>query len=296
VKLRVGVAPDSWGIWFPSDPLQPPWQRYLDEIVQAGFEWTELGPYGYLPTDPTVLRGELERRGLGLLGGTQEVALHDAAALPDGMEQTLRVCELVATLGGRFLVLLPAMYSDVHGALLRPTRPSEDQWKQQVEGSNALGRMVQERFGGQLTLAFHPHGDSYVETPEQVERYLAETDPRTVAICMDTGHYAYRGGDPIDFMRRHHDRAPYLHIKTVDGALRERAQAEQMPFVKAVQIGTFCEPEQGSIDFAAFAAVLREIHYDGWAAVEQDMYPCDFDVPLPVARRTRAYLARVGLS
>jgi inosose dehydratase len=230
-----------------------------------------------------------------MLGGTQDVALHDAAALPGGLEQTRRVCALVAELGGRFLVLLPEMYSDVHGTVLRPTRPTEDQWKQQVESSNALGRMVQEEFGGQLTLAFHPHGDSYVETPEQVERYLAETDPRCVAICMDTGHYAYRGGDPIAFMRRHHDRAPYLHIKTVDAALRERAQAEQTPFARAVQMGTFCEPEQGSIDFAALAAALREIDYDGWAAVEQDMYPCDFDVPLPVARRTRAYLARVGL-
>src|SRR5437762_7978010 len=59
VKLRVGVAPDSWGIWFASDPLQTPWQRYLDEVAEAGYEYTELGPYGYLPTDPATLRGEL---------------------------------------------------------------------------------------------------------------------------------------------------------------------------------------------------------------------------------------------
>lgn len=295
MKLTVGTAPDSWGVWFPDDPLQTPWKRYLDEAAEAGYEWTELGPYGYLPTDPRVLRDELERRGLRLLAGVQIGPLHDAAAVPTQRDEVARLGDLLAALGARFLVLIADSYRAVSGDLLRPARLDPDGWKQLVETTNLLGRLVEERFPGQLQLAFHSHADSHVEHPEQLEALLAETDPRLVKVCMDTGHYAYRGGDPLDFMRRHHARTPYLHIKTVDGALRERVLAEDLPFPTAVRLGAFCEPQDGVIDFAAFARVLAEIDYDGWAAVEQDMYPCDFDKPLPIATRTRVYLNGLGL-
>jgi inosose dehydratase len=295
VGLRVGTAPDSWGVWFPSDPLQTPWQRYLDEVVEAGYEWTELGPYGYMPTDARALRGELERRGLLLLGGVEIGSLHDGAAVQTVREEVTRLGDLLAELGARFLVLIPDSYRATNGERLRPARLEPDGWKQLVETTNLLGRLVEERYPGQLRLAFHSHADSHVEEPAQLEALVAETDPRYVGVCMDTGHYAYRGGDPIEFMRRHHARTPYLHIKTVDAALRERVLAEDLPFPTAVRLGAFCEPQDGVIDFAAFARMLAEIDYDGWAAVEQDMYPCDFDKPLPIATRTRAYLNSLGL-
>jgi inosose dehydratase len=295
MKVRVGTAPDSWGVWFPDDPLQTPWQRYLDEAAEAGYEWTELGPYGYMPTDPRVLRGELERRGLRMLGGVEIGPLHDAAAVPTLREEVARLGDLLAALDGRFLVLIADSYRAMNGERLRPARLDPDGWKQLIETTNLLGRLVEERFGGQLRLAFHSHADSHVEEPEQVEALVAETDPRYVGICMDTGHYAYRHGDPLEFMRRHHARTPYLHIKTVDAALRERARREDLPFPTAVRLGAFCEPPAGVIDFEAFTRVLEEIDYDGWAAVEQDMYPCDFDKPLPIARRTLAYLKGLGL-
>jgi inosose dehydratase len=63
-RIRVGSAPDSWGVWFPDDPEQVPWQRFLDEVSACGYEWIELGPYGYLPTDPARLADELGSRGL----------------------------------------------------------------------------------------------------------------------------------------------------------------------------------------------------------------------------------------
>jgi inosose dehydratase len=282
-------------VWFSSDPLQTPWQRYLDEVVEAGYEWTELGPYGYMPTDPRVLRGELARRGLRLLGGVEIGPLHDGAAVPTLREEVRRLGDLLAELGARFLVLIPDSYRAINGERLRPARLEPDGWRQLVETTNLLGRLVEERYAGQLHLAFHSHADSHVEEPEQLEALVAETDARYVGICMDTGHYAYRGGDPIEFMRRHHTRTPYLHIKTVDAALREQVRAEDLPFPEAVRLGAFCEPQAGVIDFAAFARMLEEIDYDGWAAVEQDMYPCDFDKPLPIATRTRAYLNSLGL-
>jgi sugar phosphate isomerase/epimerase len=142
---------------------------------------------------------------------------------------------------------------------------------------------------------FHPHADSHVETAIQVERYLADTDPAYVNLCLDTGHYAYRGGDPLDLMRRHHDRIPYLHIKTVDAAIRQKVQAEDLSFSEAVRLGICVVPPAGVIDFVAFKRMLDEVGFDGYAIVEHDLYPCAFDVPLPIATRTRTYLSKIGL-
>jgi inosose dehydratase len=295
MKLVVGTAPDSWGVWFPNDPLQTPWQRYLDEVARAGYQWTELGPYGYLPTDPATLSSELERRGLKLLGGTMGGDLHDAEALPALREQAERVGDLLVALGGMFLVLLPSAYRDMDGNLLRQPALDKEGWGQLVDSTNDLGRLTSERFGGQLQLAFHSHGDSHVEYAAQLETLLEQTDPEAVKVCMDTGHYVYRDGDLQEFMRRHHARTPYLHIKTVDGAKREQVLAQGLSFVQATRMGAFCEPPGGIIDWPAFADVLREIDYNGYAAVEQDLYPCDFDVPLPIATRTCAYLKSIGL-
>src|SRR5436190_24022705 len=80
MPVLLGTAPDSWGVWHPNDPLQTPWHRFLDEVVEAGYVRIELGPFGYLPTDPAVLRPELERRGLTLAGATFGGALHEPAA------------------------------------------------------------------------------------------------------------------------------------------------------------------------------------------------------------------------
>ncbi len=295
MAVQLGTAPDSWGVWHPSDPKQTPWHRFMDEAVQAGYTRIELGPYGYLPTDPATLRRELEQRGLTLAGGTFGGALHRPDARADIEEQVRQVGDLVGEMGGGYLVLLPAAYRDDAGAFIDPRTLDDAGWHQFIETTNGLGRLAQERFGGRLQVVFHPHADSHVETPEQVERFLDETDPAVVGLCLDTGHYAYRDGDSIDLMRRRHDRIPYLHIKTVDGERLRQAHAGDLSFPEAVAAGVFCEPDVGVIDFPAFTRLLDQLGFDGYAIVEHDLYPCAFDVPLPIATRTRTYLGGIGL-
>ena len=96
-------------------------------------------------------------------------------------------------------------------------------------------------------------------------------------------------------MRRHHHRIPYLHLKSIDGEVQKKVEAEGVPFATAVAMEVFCEPSMGAVDFIALRDVLHEINYHGWAIVEQDMYPAPFDKPLPIARRTRAYLRQIGI-
>ena len=128
-----------------------------------------------------------------------------------------------------------------------------------------------------------------------MERFLDDTDPARVSLCLDTGHYAYRGGDCVAFMRKHHERIQYLHIKSVDRDIQKKVEAENIPFARAVGMDMFCEPSEGVVDFIALRDLLGELDYDGWAIVEHDMYPAPFDKPLPIAKRTRSYLREIGL-
>jgi len=294
MNIKIGSAPDSWGVWFPSDPKQTPWHRFLDEIAVAGYEWTELGPYGYLPKDLPTVRSELAKRGLKVSGTFVMRHLEDASAWPELERDVLGVGELLAALGAKFLILIDDTYTNLFTG--RPTGPAvldKRGWQSLVDTTHKVARIAKEKFG--LRLVFHPHAETHVETESQIVSLLEMSDPKLVSLCLDTGHHAYRGGEPVSFLRRHHQRIHYLHLKSVDPELQRKVQAEHIPFATAVAMAMFCEPSKGVIDFLALRDVLREIDYDGWATVEQDMYPTAFDKPLPIAKRTRAYLREIGI-
>ncbi|HLJ11493.1 MAG TPA: sugar phosphate isomerase/epimerase [Planctomycetaceae bacterium] len=294
MKVKIGTAPDNWGVWFPSDPKQTPWNRFLDEVVEAGYDCIELGPYGYLPTDKAKLHDELGKRKLQVAGTFAMGHLEDDASWPALEKQVLGAGESLSSLGARFLVLIDDTYTDLFtGKAYRPARLNDSEWKKLIDRTHQIADIAHDRFG--LTVVFHPHAETHVEYEDQIERLLADTNPERVFLCLDTGHHAYRGGDPVAFMRRHHKRIPYLHLKSVDRDIQKRVERDHVPFAIAVGQDMFCEPSKGAVDFPAFRNVLREIDYDGWAIVEQDMYPAPFDKPMPIAKRTREYLRKIGI-
>jgi inosose dehydratase len=294
MNIKVGTGPDNWGVWFPQDDKQTPWDRYLDEVVQAGYDLTELGPYGYLPASTETLRRELDSRGLKLEAGFTFGDFSDPTKWDDLVKETVGAGALVSSLGARFHLLIDYPYTNLFtGESIAPPRLDEDAWKRFVNTVTQLASLVRERFG--LTAVFHPHAETHIEYEDQIERFLADTDPSVVSLCLDTGHHAYRGGDPVRFMRKHHARIPYLHLKSVDREMQTKVEKEGIPFAKAVEMDMFCEPSKGAVDFEAFRDVLKEIDYEGCAIVEQDMYPAPFNKPLPIAKRTRDYLRRIGI-
>src|SRR5262245_21543245 len=159
MNINIGTAPDSWGVWFADDPRQTPWHRYLDEIVEAGYEWTELGPYGYLPTDLTGLRAELDRRGLKVCGTFAMGHLEDPAAWPGLEKQVLGAGEALAALGAKFLLLIDDTYTDpLTGRKTAPARLDEGGWKRLIDRTHQIADMARDRFG--LRLVFHPHAET----------------------------------------------------------------------------------------------------------------------------------------
>ncbi|MEV6600860.1 TIM barrel protein [Actinoplanes sp. NPDC051346] len=293
-RLRLGSCPDSWGVWFADDPRQTPWPRFLDELSGAGYRWLELGPYGYLPTDPAQLRDELARRDLVCAGGTVAGVGGPHKDFADVVAETRKVAELTRALGARNLIFVPVpgYRDDVTGAYHEPAELSPERWRTLVDNSNTLGRILAEEYG--LAMRFHPHADYHVETQTQTERFLADTDPRWVSLCLDTGHLAYRRADVPSLIRKYPDRIGYVHIKQMDPAIAARAAAEDLPFGQAVARGASVEPPAGAPDVPSVLTALEELDADLFVVVEQDMYPVDFDEPLPIATRTRAYLNSVS--
>jgi inosose dehydratase len=293
MTVKVAVAPDSWGIWFPDDPQQTPSSRFLDEVVEAGFDAIELGPFGYLPTDRNLLKQALDSHGLTLTGAFVFQDFQESGAWSQIQDEVARICELLNAFGSRYLVLLNTMYTDLLTGAPGPTRSLDDDgWKRMMETVHAIGAYAHQQG---IRAVYHPHADSFVQHEDEIERFLNASDPETMSLCLDVGHHAYGGGDPVAFMARHHDRIPYLHIKNVDRDVMETVRAHNYPFRKAVDMAAFTTLEDGIVDFVALRDVLTAVHFDGWAVVEQDMYPAPLDKPLPIARRNRQYLHQIGL-
>ena len=292
MKVTLGSAPDSWGVWFPDDPRQTPWHRFLDEVSSAGYRWIELGPYGYLPPDLDVLERELERRQLRVSGSFVMFPFEERDAWEQSASEVARTCSIINRLGGKYLVLIDGMYSDlITGEIVAPAALDRDAWGQLLQTTSQIAD-VAANFG--LTPVLHPHAETHIEYEDQIERFLNEGDPR-IGLCLDIGHHAYRGGDPISFLRKHHERIPYLHLKNIDRDVQQKVVSEGKTFAEAVAMDMFVEPSRGAVDFERLRDALREIGYQGFGIVEQDMYPAPPEKPLPIAERTYAYLRRIGL-
>jgi inosose dehydratase len=290
-ELRIGTAPDSWGVWFPDDPGQVPWERFLDEVQAAGYHWIELGPFGYLPTDPNRLSDELAKRDLKLSAGTVFTGFHKGDDQWErAWNQALDVAGLVAQLGVDQLVVIPDLWrSDSTAAVLESRTLTDEQWKKLAAGHDKLGKALLEEYG--IKQQFHSHADSHVGTYKEVERFLHETDSTFTNLCLDTGHFSYYLGDNVKLIEAYPDRIGYLHLKQVEPDILAEALKNDMPFVEAVARGVMTEPGGAGIpEFAPIIEAVAAIDPNIFAIVEQDMYGCSVDFPFPVAKRTREHI------
>lgn len=272
--FKFASAPDSWGVLdYPGPSWEQSYQRMLDEMVVAGYSGTELGPYGFFPTDPELLKAELSKRELDLLGSFVPVTLSDPASTDIVVEQIRKVGGLLAALGAPFLVLADEQSVERDRIAGRvPIDGSKglnaQQWRQ-VAKVVAQAATVAEDFG--LDLVFHPHVSTYVETPEETELFFDATAGSKVGLCLDTGHCAYAQGNPIAEAEKYRDILRFIHIKDVDQKILEEARAKELNFEQAVEAKVFTIIGRGFVDFPGFFRTLMKNKYSGWMVVEQDV-------------------------
>jgi inosose dehydratase len=272
-RFLFASAPDSWGVLdYPGPSWEQPYERMLDEMVSAGYEGTELGPYGFFPTDADVLRSQLARRNLKLLGSFVPVKMAD----PDRsslLERIEKVGSLLSSLGAPFLVMADDQTDGRNrfsGRAYEKNCPTlnGEQWRS-VGTLVSDAETVARDFG--LDLVFHPHVATFVETPEECERFFDATAHTGIGLCLDTGHCLYGQGNPLTEARKYRDKLRFIHIKDCDAEVLSRARANKWTFEEAIEHKVFTVIGHGDIDFPAFFEVLVDIGYRGWSVVEQDV-------------------------
>jgi inosose dehydratase len=245
----------------------------LDEMVDAGYTGTELGPYGFFPPDSKILQPQLEKRKLKLLASFVPVKMTDPGAGAAVIERIRKVGNLLSTLNAPFLVIADDQSNERNAFSGRvydkgcPTLSSE-QWKH-------IGRIVADAekvandFG--LDLVFHPHVATYVETPEECELFFDATSRTNVGLCLDTGHCVYGHGDSVKEAEKYKSRLRFVHIKDCDFSVLETARRNKWTFEEAIEHKVFTVIGQGNIDFPSFFRTLVKNGYAGWSVVEQDV-------------------------
>ena len=288
---RIAGAPITWGV-----DGAPGWghlmdrDRVLDEMQQVGLRATELGPDGYLPVDPEQLDPLLDARRMQLVGGFVPVRLYRPELLAAELDYAERAAATLAGAGATTFVLGPA---SVLSGYDRRVELTDEEWE---VFDRALRRLMEVCAERGLVTALHSHWGMAVDRPEQIERLL-ETSP--VDLCLDTGHIALSGGDPLEVARLAGERVAHVHLKDVDERMAEEVRAGERPFRQAVVDGLFKPLGEGYVDVAGLVRHLESSGYRGWYVLEQDAAlsgpPPPGQGPIRNAATSVRYLTELGV-
>lgn len=307
--IPVGNAPCSWGTleFEGTQTARFTYRHMLDELVETGYAGSELGDWGFMPTTPDALAAEFRARRIALTGAFVGVALKDPSAHAPGEQTVLQTARLLADTAAQldqevapFLVLADANCTDpvrtLNAGRITPAMGLTDaEWQTFAGGANRIARAVHAETG--LRTVFHHHCGGYVETPAEITRLMELTDPNTLGLVFDTGHYAFGAGGCdglMEALQRYQDRIWYVHFKDCDPHVLREARANEWDYFESVRRGVFCELGQGCVDFPAVTHWLRGRGYTGFITVEQDVLP-GMGTPKQSAQRNRDYLTSIGL-
>jgi len=297
--IKIANAPCSWGaLEFELEGQAPDYVQVLDEIVETGYAGTELGDWGFMPTDPKQLSHEIHKRNLLLLGAFVPVFLKDPASHETGIEVALRTARLMVSVEGDLPVIVLA---DENGRV--PERKNNAgrvtpemglnnaEWQNFAEGATKVAETVKKETG--LRTAFHHHCAGYVETPAEIAKLMSLTDPNILGLVFDCGHYRFGGGDPVEGLRKYGKRVWHFHFKDYHPGVGKEVAENGWDYFQALRRGVFCELGKGDVDFPSLMKELENLDYDGWGVVEQDVL-AGMGQPKESAKRNREYIRSLG--
>jgi inosose dehydratase len=260
LEHKVAGAPISWGVCEVSGwgyQLGP--DRVLKEMREVGLLATELGPEGFLPSEPAAMAGVLSEHGLQAVGGFTPLLLHVSGH--DAVPEVDRILDGYVASGAQVLVL-----SAVTGSAGYDTRPQLDEagWKRLLSNLDRVARLATDRG---VRAVLHPHVGTMIETGDEVQQVL---DGSSISLCLDTGHLLIGGTDPVELARQAPERIAHLHLKDVDSTVAAKARSGQLTYSEAVKQGMYRPLGQGDVDVPAIVGHVRAHGYSGWYTLEQD--------------------------
>jgi len=286
--IQLAGGPVSWGVDFPDTPGNPDPEAVLDGLAAARLGWTELGPVGYLPLDPGATRALLRARGLGAVG---TFVFDDLQARDVVLAAVDAALAAITATGGTRLVLIDRP-SEARAATAGRSdaapRLDAAAWTTLVD---VIRRAAERAAAVGVRAVVHPHACGFIEFEDEIDVLLHAVPADEAGLCLDTGHALYAGSDPAELLVRYGARVEHLHLKDIDGAVRERG----LGFWEAIAAGIFCPVGDGLLELVGVRAALHAIGYSGFATVEQDRVPGSAGDPAADVRRSVERLRAAGI-
>lgn len=303
--ISVTCAPCCWGVDDVNNPHLPAWEVVLDQAAQAGFGGLELGPYGYMPLDAGIMAQALDRRGLSIVAGT----IFDDLVSPENRDNLLRqtdqICALITALpqpathpGQRFAAPYLTVMDWGHeirdhaaGHSDRAPRLDDAAWAGMIGNIRAIAARARDHG---VRAVIHPHAGGHIEFADELARLVRDIPDDLAGLCLDTGHMAYSGMDPVGTLREYWDRVDYIHFKDIDPAVYARIMGQRIRFFDACAQGVMCPIGRGNIDYAAIRTLLSDLGYGGFITIEQERDPQNAGSILDDLAASRSFLRDTG--
>ena len=288
-KVFLGIAPIGWcNDDMPELGSENTFRQIVSEMALAGFTGCEIG--NKYPSDAKELKWELDLRGMRIAS-----RWFSSFILTQPIEQVeadfIKELDFLAAVGANRINVSEQSYS-IQGQMDTPVLGdarhvmNDEEWDRFCKGLNHLGKIATERG---FKLCFHHHMGTVVQTAEETARMLANTDPKYVFLCYDTGHFTFAGESPLAVLEKYVDRVGHVHLKDMRRDVVDRVAPEKWSFLQAVRNGAFTVPGDGCVDYDPIIKLLSEAKYEGWLLVEAEQDPAKAN-PLEYAIKARKYI------
>ena len=293
-KVKLGIAPIAWtNDDMPDLGKENTFEQCVSEMALAGFTGSEVG--GKYPTDTKVLKKTLELRGIQICNQWFSSFLI-SRPYEETEAEFEKATDFLKEMGAKVIGVSEQSYS-IQGNMEQPVWEgkyvmNEEEWKLLADGLNKLGKIAKNKG---MTLTFHHHMGTVVQTEEEIDRSMELVDPDLVYLLFDSGHLSFAGIDPEKVLKKYVNRVKHVHLKDIRREMVEKSREERWSFLRGVREGVFTVPGDGDVDFGPIFRILEEAAYEGWVVVEAEQDPAKAN-PLAYAKKARAYIAeKTGL-
>lgn len=290
-KIKLGIAPIGWT----NDDLPElggdiSFERCIKEMEIAGFAGTEIG--SKFPKDVDVLKNKLKQHGLQIASQWFSAHLSDPAKKDETVSAFRMHMNKLKDLGAEVIVVSEQNKS-IQGQISVPVlqdKPvlNDEEWGLFVRGLEEIGKLAQKEG---MKIVYHHHMGTVIQTRDEIDRLMDNTDPELVFLLADTGHMYYSdgAGSPAQLIKDYGERIAHIHLKDIRESVKKRVRREKLSFLQGVIQGVFTVPGDGDINFPDIFEAIKRAGYEGWFVVEAEQDPSKAD-PLEYAQNARAYI------
>lgn len=289
-NIKLGVAPINWtNDDMPELGGENTFEQCVSEMALAGFTGCEVG--NKFPRDVNILKKALDIRGLQICNQWNSYEL-TTKSFAENRENFTRLLDFLETMGAK-VIGGGETGNSCQGQMTVPVFEGKgklntrEEWGSFTFGLNELGKIARDRG---LKLAFHHHMGTCIQTVEETDRLLNETDPEYVFLNYDCGHFYFAGEDPVAALQKYIGRTAHIHLKDVRQNILQSVHDDRLSFLTAVKKGVFTVPgdPEGCIDFPSLFSIIKSSDYHGWIVLEAEQDPSKAN-PLEYAMIARKF-------